>query len=61
MIDAGGIEHTYWGGETGTAEFYTVTKKLKAYLVGDDILVYHPTPMIHLLIENDDEGCDKFI
>jgi len=40
MTDADGRKHSYWGGETGTAEFYTVTNTLEAYL-GEKIGIYH--------------------
>ena len=57
MNDADGIDYTYWGDETGTAEFYIVTRTLRAYL-GDNFKVYtHPTNDT-FIIENDDEGCD---
>jgi len=53
MTDADGKEHTYWGGETGTPEFYTVTHTLKAYL-NDNVLIYnHPTNDTFII-----EGCD---
>ena len=58
MHDADGIEHTYWGGETGTAEFYTVTNTLEAYL-GDKIKIYCHGNNDTFVIENDDEGCDN--
>jgi hypothetical protein len=58
MTDADGEEHTYWGGEPGTPEFYTITDTLGAYL-GNDIIIYnHPTNDT-FIIENNDEGCDN--
>jgi hypothetical protein len=58
MYDADGKEHTYWGGETGTAEFYIVTNTLEAYL-GDKIKIYNHDNNDTFVIENDDEGCDN--
>jgi hypothetical protein len=58
MIDADGKEHTYWGGETGTPEFYTVKDTLKAYL-GDSIWIDHHLINDTFVIENNDEGCDN--
>jgi hypothetical protein len=58
MTDANGNEHTYWGNEPGTPEFYTIRDTLEAYL-GDNILIYnHPTNDT-FIIENTDEGCDN--
>jgi hypothetical protein len=58
MNDADGTQHTYYGGETGTPEFYTVKHTLEAYL-GDNLLIYnHPTNDT-FIIENNDEGCDN--
>ena len=58
MTDANGKEHTYWGGETGTPEFYTVYDTLQAYL-GENVLIYHHHTNDTFVIENDDEGCDN--
>ena len=57
MTDADGKEHTYWGGDTGTPEFYTVKHTLEAYL-GDIWIDHHPTNDT-FVIENNDEGCDN--
>ena len=58
MTDDVGKEYTYWGGETGSCEFYTVTFTLEAYL-GKDLLIYnHPTNAT-FIIEDTDEGCDN--
>jgi hypothetical protein len=58
MTDADGKEHTYWGGETGTPEFYTVTDTLKAYL-GKNVWIYHHPTNDTFIIENNDDGCDN--
>jgi len=58
MTDADGRKHSYWGGETGTAEFYTVTNTLEAYL-GEKIGIYHHLGHDTFVIENDDEGCEN--
>ena len=57
MIDANAKEHTYWGGETGTPEFYTVTDTLEAFL-GNNLYIYHHPTNDTFIIKNDDEGCD---
>jgi hypothetical protein len=57
MTDDKGKEHTYWGGETGTPEFYTVTDTLEAYL-GNNLFIYHHHTNDTFIIENNDEGCD---
>ena len=36
--EADGRERTYWGGETGTPEFYTVKDTLQAYL-GENVFI----------------------
>lgn len=56
--EADGTEHTYWGGETGTSEFYTVKYTLQAYL-GENVLIYHHHENDTFVIEDTDEGCDN--
>jgi hypothetical protein len=58
MNDADGKEHTYYGGETGTPEFYTVKHTLEAYL-GDNLLIYNHPINDTFIIEDEDEGCDN--
>ena len=40
MVDENGREHTYWGGEVGTAEFYVVHDTLEAYL-GKNVQIHN--------------------
>ena len=56
--DADGTAHTYWGGETGTPEFYTVKHTLEAYL-NKNVLIYHDDTNDTFVIEDTDEGCDN--
>ena len=56
--DADGTEHTYWGGETGTPEYYTVKYTLEAYL-GKNVLIYNHDYNDTFVIEDTDEGCDN--
>ena len=58
MYDINGKEHTYWGGETGTPEFYTVRDTLQAYL-GEQVWLYHHPNNDTFVIKDDDEGCDN--
>jgi hypothetical protein len=58
MTDARGKEHTYWGGETGTPEFYTVKHTLEAYL-GETVYISYHDENDTFVIENNDEGCDN--
>jgi len=58
MIDSNRKEHTYWGGDTGTPEFYIVTDTLEAYL-GNCVSVYHHPTNDTFIVENNDEGCDN--
>jgi hypothetical protein len=54
--DADGTAHTYWGGETGTPEFYTVKHTLEAYL-NKNVLIYHHDMNDTFVIEETDRGC----
>jgi|688.fasta_scaffold710745_2 hypothetical protein len=58
--EADGKQHIYWGGETGTTEFYTVTFTLRAYL-GENVLIYHHHENDTFVIEDKDadEGYDN--
>ena len=56
--DTDGKHHTYWGGETGTPEFYTVTYTLEAYL-HKNVWIYHHDINDTFVIEDTDEGCDN--
>ena len=58
MTDDEGKKYTYWGGETGTNEFYMVKYTLEAYL-GDKLLIYHHPNNDTFIIEDEDEGCDN--
>ena len=58
MTDAEGKEFTYWGGETGSCEFYTVKFTLEAYL-GKNLLIYSYPNNDTFIIEDTDEGCDN--
>jgi hypothetical protein len=60
MTDEEGNEHTYWGGETGTCEFYMVKYTLEAYL-DDNVFIYHHRTNDTFVIEDEDEdeGCDN--
>ena len=58
MTDVNGKEHTYWGGETGTPEFYTVKDTLQAHL-GKNVLLYNHNDNDTFVIEDYDEGCDN--
>jgi hypothetical protein len=53
-----GTQYTYWGGETGTCEFYTVKYTLQAYL-GENVLIYHHRENDTFVIEDTDEGCNN--
>ncbi len=53
-----GREYTYWGGETGTPEFYTVKYTLQAYL-GKNVLLYNHDDNDTFVIEDTDDGCDN--
>ena len=57
MTDAiTGTEHLYWGGETGTDEFYAVTHLIEAQL-GANRIWHHPVNDTFVISDNDD-GCD---
>ena len=58
MTDDEGKKYTYWGGETGTNEFYMVKYTLESYL-GDKLLIYNHPNNDTFIIEDDDEGCDN--
>lgn len=58
MIDDNGKEHTYYGDEVGTPDFYTVWYTLRAYLSTDIEITNHPVNDT-FIIENNDEGCDN--
>jgi hypothetical protein len=59
MTEADGTEHTYWGGETGTPEFYTVKHTLQAYF-GENISLYNHSENDTFVIEDEnDEGYDN--
>ena len=59
MMYTDGIEDTFFGGETGTAEFYIIKHTLQKYL-GNDLLYYNHDNEDTFIIENFyDEGCDN--
>ena len=56
--DITGTEHLYWGGETGTDEFYAV-KYLTEEKLGDNLVrVWHHPVNDTFLVSDDDDGCD---
>ena len=56
--EADGRERTYWGGETGTPEFYTVKDTLQAYL-GENVFIGYDEVNDTFIIEDTDEGYDN--
>jgi hypothetical protein len=56
--ESDGREYRYWGGETGTPEFYTVKDTLQAYL-GKDVFIDYDDVNDTFVIEDTDEGYDN--
>ena len=58
MTDLNGKWETYWGGDPGTPEYFTVIDTLRAYLPEHLTFSSHTENDTYLIV-NFDEGCDQ--